>query len=113
MIAAGKRRHCVLIQQQTDEQDDAGEKLEQWNDLRSTWAEIRAVTSKEVYAASGFTSQVSHLITILFHPSMAVRSSYRVVYRGRIFQVQAVVDEDETQVELKLYCLELGEGIQR
>ena len=80
-----------------------------WSPVLSCWASIRAATSKEVYAASGFTSDVSHVVTIRF-PTVRIRSSMRVLYDGRVFIVQSADDPDEDRAMLKILCLEQNEG---
>jgi SPP1 family predicted phage head-tail adaptor len=107
---AGKLNRRIAIQSQSTSQDSFGGPLTTWITIIKTWAGIRAVTSKEVYAASGFTSQVSHLITLRYHPELHIRSAYRIEYEGRIFQIQSVGDPDEGKRQVNLLCLELDEG---
>ncbi len=109
MLSAGDLNRHITIQSQSTTQDAYGQQTTTWDDLMSCWASIHAATSKEVYAASGFTSQVSHKITIRF-PALALRSNMRVIHRERTFNVQALSDPDEGRVQLDLLCLELNEG---
>lgn len=108
-LDAGSLNRKITIQSQTTTQDVYGQPQQTWTDVLSTWASIKAATSKEVYAAAGFTSQISHKITIRF-PRVTLRSNMRVMYRGRVFDVQAVTDPDEGRVQLDLLCLERNEG---
>ena len=108
-LASGDLNRRITIQQPSSNKDQYGQPLQTWADVLSTWAAIKAATSKEVYAASGFTSQISHKITIRF-PVQTIRSNMRVVYRARVFDVQAVSDLDESRVQLDLLCLELNDG---
>jgi len=108
--ASGKLNRKITIQQPATAQDEYGQPTQTWSFLLGTWASIRAATSKEVYAASGFISQVSHTATIRWRPGVSIRSSQRILYRDRIFQIQAVSDPDESRAELNLLCLELNEG---
>jgi SPP1 family predicted phage head-tail adaptor len=106
MPSAGKLNRKVTIQSPSTTQDEYGAPTQVWTDLITTWAAIRAATSKEVYAASGFTSQLSHIITIRWRPG--IQANQRIAYRGRTFEIQAVADPDESRVELNLLCLELN-----
>jgi len=47
----------ITIQSPLEVPGDYGEPTTQWTDVISTFASIRAATSKEVYAAQGYTSQ--------------------------------------------------------
>lgn len=111
-MQSGKLNRRIEIQSQSTSQDSFGQPLTTWTTVLCTWAGIRAATSKEVYAASGFTSQVSHVITLRYHPGLTILSSDRVVYEGRIFPIQAVSDPDEGKRELNLLCMEINEGPQ-
>jgi SPP1 family predicted phage head-tail adaptor len=72
-------------------------------------ASINAVTSKEVYAlGAGFTSQVTHKVTVRFNPTLCIEAGYRILFRDRMFLVQAVSDPDESRARLSLMCLELS-----
>lgn len=103
---AGTLNKQITIQSPSTTQDDYGQPTTDWTDLMTTWASIRAATSKEVYAASGFTSQLSHIITIRWRPG--VQANQRIAYRGRVFEIQTVADPDESRVELNLLCLEIN-----
>lgn len=109
-LNAGSLNRRISIQSQSTSQDSFGGPLTTWTTILKTWASIRAATSKEVYAASGFTSQVTHSITLRYHPELTIRSAYRIDYAGRIFQIQTVSDPDEGRKQINLLCMELDEG---
>ncbi len=111
-VSSGRLNRRITIQQPSQTRDESGQLTTDWSDLCTTWAGIHAITSKEVYAASGFTSQVSHVITIRYRPQFSVRSNMRVIYEQRRFLIQAVADPDEGKVQINLLCLELNEGQQ-
>lgn len=109
MPNAGALNRRVTIQRPSTTQDEYGQPTQDWQDVVTTWASIRAVTSKEVYTLGpGFTSQVTHTITIRYRPE--IDSAMRINYRGRIFPIQAISDLDESRVELNLYALEIDGG---
>ena len=102
-------RYPITIESPSTTQDSFGQPTDTWNTVCSPWADITAVTSKEVYAlGAGFTSQVTHKIVIRFNPSVCIEAGYRVLYRNRTFLVQAVTDPDEQRAQLNLMCLELS-----
>lgn len=109
MPDAGKLNRRITIQSPSETKDEYGQPTTDWTDVGWPWASIAAPTSKEVYALGpGFTAQVTHKIVIRWREG--VTSAMRVVYRGRIFQIQTVSDPDEGRVQLNLMCLELNEG---
>lgn len=105
MLAAGTLNRRVTIQSQLTTQDSYGQEQQTWTDVLTCWASIHAATSREVYAAAGFVSQLSHVVTVRY-TFTPITSAMRVLYGTRTFQVQAVVDPDESRVMLNLYCLE-------
>lgn len=102
---AGQLDRRIVIQSQATSQDAYGQEQQTWTDVFTCWASIHAATSREVYAAAGFVTQLSHVVTIRY-TSTSITSAMRVLYGTRTFQVQAVVDPDESRVLLNLYCLE-------
>jgi SPP1 family predicted phage head-tail adaptor len=106
MIASGQLNRPITIEAQSTAPDSFGQPQQTWTTVLSTWAGIGVVTSKEVYAlGAGFTSQVTHKITLRF-PTVAITTAMRVVYRGRTFIIQAMSDPDEDRREMHLMCLE-------
>lgn len=108
-LEAGDLNRRITIQSGTSAKDPFGQPFIAWRDVCGTWAAIRTVTSKEVYAlGAGFTSQVTHTITIRYRPDIS--STMRIIYRDRTFLIQAVSDPDEGRVQLNLMCLEVNDG---
>lgn len=107
MPSAGSLNRRIVIQSQSTSQDSYGQPLTTWTDTLSTWASIHAATGKEIYASSGFVSQLSHVITIRY-PSISINNAMRVSYEGRVFDIEAVSDPDEGKVQLNLLCLEVN-----
>jgi SPP1 family predicted phage head-tail adaptor len=105
MPNAGELNRKITIRAPSESQDEYGQPAVSWVDVLTTWASIRAATSKEVYAASGFASQLSHVVTIRWRPGILAKQ--RILYRGRIFEIQAVSDPDESRINLNLLCLEI------
>lgn len=108
-MEAGTLKRPITIEAPSVTQDSFGQPAEtEWTTLLQTWASIDTITSKEAYAlGAGFTSQVTHKITIRYHP-VYIGAGYRVLFRGHTYVVQAVSDPDEQRVQLDLMCLELS-----
>lgn len=106
---AGALNRRVTIQRPSEVVDGYGQPTNDWTDLATTWAAIKAPTSKEVYAlGAGFTSQITHKITIRYRPGLT--AAMRICYRGRTFLIQTISDPSEARVELNLMCLEINDG---
>jgi SPP1 family predicted phage head-tail adaptor len=106
-MQSGKLRRRISIEAPSTTQDGFGQPVDtDWQPVLSTWAAIRAITGKEVYAlGAGFTSKVTQMITMRF-PSATVSAGMRVVYESRIFLIVVASDPTEDKRELDLVCLE-------
>lgn len=104
-INPGMLNRRITVEQQSTTQDGSGQDVSSWTLALSCWASIRVATSKDVYAAAGFVSQISHVVTIRYTPT-PITSAMRVCYQGRHLSIQAVSDPDESRVMLQLLCLE-------
>lgn len=109
-ISAGKLNRRILILAQSTAQDESGQQINTWKPVLNTRASIHAATGREIYAAAGFTSQLTHVVTIRFNPAITIKSSQRVKYRDRTFDIQAVSDPTEGRRQLDLLCLEIDGG---
>ena len=110
MLDPGKLNRRITIQSPSTERDISGTPKKSWSDVLTTWASIRAATSREVYAVASFVSTLSHVITIRYRSGVTITHAMQVLYAGRKFEIQAVSDPDEGREQLQLLCLELNDG---
>lgn len=108
MRAALMRQRIVINQPGATGQDSFGQPLDgvPGDKVLCTWAQIAAVTSREVYAlGAGFDGQVTHKVTIRW-TATPITAGMEIQYGTRTFRVQAVSDPTELRRELDLLCLE-------
>lgn len=104
-MQAGSLNRRVAILAPSVTQDASGQQTSTYTALYECWASIRIATGKEVYAASGFVSQLSHIVTLRY-PAVTITPGCKVAYEARTFRIQAVSDPDEGRKQLNLLCLE-------
>ncbi|MGV1045362.1 phage head closure protein [Limnohabitans sp.] len=113
-IRAGQLTRRIRIQQRSVVQDSFGEALAQWADLITVWAEIQPLSGRELEVAQRISSEVTHEIVVRFQPMFAdtrAVAAYRAVYKGRIFDLHASLNEDERNIRITLLASEgLNEG---
>ena len=75
----------------------------------TTWAAIRPLAGNELYKAQQIAQQVSHLVTIPWQMGITQQMtiSYEVAGNTRIFQIKAIEDPDQRQVELRFLVMEI------
>jgi head-tail adaptor len=110
-IASGARRHVIQVQQQTISQDSFGGQIEVWTTIRTTWASIvYATTNTKENFQGAFSSQVTHVITILATPAPLITPGMRILFGSHIYLIQPFDDVQLQGVLLKLQCLEIAGG---
>jgi SPP1 family predicted phage head-tail adaptor len=111
-IAAGKLRQRIQIVVPTNVQDDTGgTSLANNTVFADCWGAIEALTGNESFAASEFVSVASHRITIRYRPGITARM--QVWFKGRTFQIAAVLNPNETTKKLILACTEINDSVQQ
>ncbi len=106
-MRAGDLRHRITIQELTEVKDPlSGEVTNDWKDICTIWAEIRALRGREYFAAQQTIAESSHEITIRYRKG--IKPTMRAVHDDRIFDIQAVLDKDGKMRYLSLVCKEVG-----
>ena len=108
MIGAGALRHLVALEQRLEDettQDATGATVPTWSEFARVYAEIRAASGREAAVAQQMNAEVSTIVKIRHRTD--VTPSCRVVYGARVFDVQAILDEDGRSRYLKLMCREV------
>ncbi len=76
--------------------------------LDGVYAKIEALSGRELYKSQQIVGEISHRVTIRYRDGLLNRMIIR--FRGRNFQIQAIQDPDEKQVELRILCVERNQG---
>jgi SPP1 family predicted phage head-tail adaptor len=109
-VDVGSLKHRVSIQAQTSGSDGYGQQIMVWSNIRSTWAKIATVSSRELYLVSQFTSEVTHLISIR-GGQVPIAPGMRVLFGARVFDIQAIEDVAEQHILVNLMCVELDAAV--
>ncbi len=111
-IDTGKLRHQIDIVAPTNSQDASGGiSLNQNTVVATVWASIEAITGRDQLAIAEFVSTTTHKITIRYMAGITARM--QVWFRGRQFQIQAVLNPDERTKMLVLLVLEIADSSQQ
>jgi SPP1 family predicted phage head-tail adaptor len=101
----GRLRHRIQLQRQAEGGDNLGRQKrgdEHWTTYNSRFAEIRELSGREVEIAHKIHAQASHLVAIRHLPDLTEKD--RVLFRGRVLEIKAILDDDNTRRELTLLC---------
>ena len=108
-MQAGVMRKRVTLQSRATTQDAAGQQATTWADVATFWAQVEALSGREVLAAQAIQSQVSHRISLRYSPEFAsptAVSAMRLLYAGRIFNIATCMNVDERNRTIELMASE-------
>lgn len=107
--APGKRIHRVTLQNPGPAVPTADGYTQSWTDLTPAgWTvsiERASADNLERIAAGAVVASASHIIEGPYHPQVTTKT--RVLFNGRTFNVTAVINPGERNVDLQLACEEV------
>ena len=108
-ISAGELKHRVRFQSATMVQDSMGAPNRTWVDVATVWADIQSLAGRDLVIAQRISNEISHQITVRYQAIFSdpkTVSAYRGLYRSRVFQIHAALNEGEQNVFVTLYASE-------
>ncbi len=103
-MRAGDLRHRLIIESPQRLSDGAGGAVVTWAQVASVWAHIKPVTAREFRSAEQRAEKVTHKITLRYRSD--INATMRLVGEGRIFNIEAIINEAERDQWLKCSCVE-------
>lgn len=105
----GRMNRRITIQYQNGwDVDDEGNAIPKWDDFATVWANIRPLRGREYFEAAAVNAETTVKMLIRYRPG--ITPDMRVVYNGRIYNIQAVIDVYEGRRQLELMCKEVQAG---
>jgi len=102
----GKLRHRLTIEENTGTTNDgAGNKLPRWEPVATTWAEVKPLRGQEVDIANQFGQEITHRIKMRYRTDIT-KEKHRIVFKGRTFHIEYLINVNEMDRELNVYCRE-------
>lgn len=108
-MRAGKLRYRVLLQKLPDPptgdgHGDPQEREQDWQDVATLWGNLEPLTGREFFSSDVRIGEVTHVVRIRHRAGIVPKM--RLKMRGRVFQIEAVVNVNERDRELELYAFE-------
>ncbi|ALB67154.1 phage head closure protein [Cronobacter dublinensis] len=103
-MQAGKLNKRILLQKPVKTQNPTSGAIESgWVDVVQVWANVTDLSARDFVAAKAGQNEVTTRITIRWRDD--VTDKHRILYRGRIYDIQGVLEDDKTGREyLTLPC---------
>lgn len=114
-IRSGSLTRPVDVQARATTRDTFGGQVSEWTTIKRVYAEVEALTGSERVAAQSIASEVSHRFTVRYDSTLwadpKTAATYRLVYRGRFFNIDAMLNIDESDRTVELLAVEgLNDG---
>jgi len=100
----GKLRDLVTIETPSDAVDGIGGQSVSWSTHSQVYADIKAISARELFFAQKLEGNTTHRIRIRYLSTVTV--SMRIQFGSRTFQIRGVVHEEQDSRWTDLLCEE-------
>jgi len=108
-MRAGKLRHQITLQRKSLTPDEYGGPVETWTDVGTVWASVEPLQGRELTNAQTVNAETTTKITMRY--VSGVTAADRIVFGGRFYNLQSVIDPEMKHRELIILAFEgLNEG---
>jgi SPP1 family predicted phage head-tail adaptor len=106
-VNPGKYRTPVTIQKRNGDTDSYGAPSDDsdWTDVIHVRAGVFPLSGSEFFKANEINSEITHRVQMRYIPG--ITPDMRIVLNGRKLIITSVVNYQESNIELQLYCKEL------
>lgn len=101
-LSAGQLNRRIRIDRPTSKKDAFGQPLDEWRSLGMFWANVRFLSGAEAIKADASVSVAKASIRIRYTKS--IHAGMRVVLDETIFNIQAVLPDEQERVHVDLVC---------
>ncbi len=91
--------------QDKQKKNEYGEPVDEWEDIKTVWAEIAPVSGNQFFAAKQINSEITHNVYIRYREGL--KPNMRVLFKGRVFEILYIMNIKEENRLLQIYCKEL------
>jgi len=111
-MRGGQLRQRATLQRRAASVDAEGSPSEGWTNVGSIWADVQPVGGRELLMAGQLEVKLSHQVATRYRSDLAVTAgaasghNMRLLWRGRVLDVQLVEDPEGRRRRLNLLCLE-------
>ncbi|CDG86910.1 phage head closure protein [Xenorhabdus bovienii] len=106
-MQAGRLRNRITLQNFIQVNLPSGQRMEEWQDKATVWAEVKHISGRELLASGAALSEATVRIWLRYR--IDVTSASRIVFKGQVYDIQAVIP-DVKCTQLELLC---KQGVKR
>jgi SPP1 family predicted phage head-tail adaptor len=105
-LPRGKLRHRIQLQAPAQTVDGLGQAVETWTTQATVWASAEPLRGREFFAAGQGQAQVD--VRFVLNWRADVLPSWRVLWRGQVYAIGAVIDTGGERVQLELMAASIA-----
>lgn len=103
----GRLKHKVIIQAYTDTIDTSGGPTGTWSNFITRYASVVPLNGVEFFTAQQLTVNINIRVRLRYDSQAAtITPKHRVLWGSRIFDVQTVINQMESNRQIILMCQE-------
>lgn len=103
-MKAGRLNKRITIQTATEAQNTYGEPIKTWAEYVTAWASVEPLNGREYWSAKELNAEITIRFRMRYYDG--VTPKMRVVYDSRNFDIESIINTNESNVELLLMCKE-------
>lgn len=95
-------RHQITLQNRLSANDGFGQEQQTWIDVANCFAQVEAASGMSEVSGSAEASPVKYVMFIRYRAGVSARM--RLIYAGKVFEIDSVMDLDERHKWLQIDC---------
>lgn len=107
-MRSGKLRHTVTLQSLVETQDSYGSAVQSWADYATVRASVEPLQGREYFASQQVRAEATTRFRIRY--LSGVLPTMRVVFDGRAYNIESIINLNERNRELHLMAVEVLYG---
>lgn len=97
-------KHRIMIMRSVIYEDELGQGIEQWQEVKSAWAAIKTMQGREYFAAA--STQNENTTRFVIRYTTGIKPNMRIIYKESIYDIQSVINDDEANKTLTIIAEE-------
>lgn len=103
-MRAGRLRRRIQLQSATETRDAHGQPVKTWSTQATVWASVEPAHGREYIQARQVAQE--NLWRVMIRYRSDVTSDWRIVYGAKTLEIESVINPDEDDRLLQIYCKE-------
>jgi SPP1 family predicted phage head-tail adaptor len=100
-MTKGLFKHRILFQEAVESDNEIGDVVKTWQDVKSAWAMIKTVQGREFIQAASV--QGERTVRFVIRYTKGITNDMRIIHNGRVFEITAPpINDDELNKTLTI-----------